>query len=246
MRTGASLVRVVDARAAVPSPGRTRARRSPRRQVDLEHPLPVGRIEFPEREAELARAGPDGEDDVVAPAEPARDLLGRAADRGVVGHVGHQSQRGLRKPGQVEHARIAIDGRDLGRLGRERPRDRRADPRAAPKTTTTLPARPRSTGHASELQRFRNLTVSIPLASPGDESQFLPRQPMQLIRTTLLFFLPIIPKLSGFSSLFLLNERDSDDERCQEFGAAMGRVPDDFDSEGSARHPRVPAGANCP
>jgi hypothetical protein len=53
-------------------------------QVDPEHAIPRRRVDLPEREAELARADPRCEDDVVARA----DGLGRPGDRGVVGDVG--------------------------------------------------------------------------------------------------------------------------------------------------------------
>ncbi len=62
-------------------------------EVDAEHGLPVGRFQVPEREAELARAHAHGEDDVVAAAEVGPHGLGRAANRGVVGDVGHQAER---------------------------------------------------------------------------------------------------------------------------------------------------------
>ena len=62
-------------------------------QVDFQHGLPVGRLELPERKAELARADADGEDDVVALTEAVRDFLGCLANRGVISHVSHQAQR---------------------------------------------------------------------------------------------------------------------------------------------------------
>ena len=40
---------------------------------------------------------------------------------------------------QVEDARVAIDGRDLRTLGRERPRDRRADPPRRPENHDHVP-----------------------------------------------------------------------------------------------------------
>ena len=118
-------------------------------QVDLEHTLPVGRLELPEREAELARAGADGEDDVVAPAEAVRDLLGRAADRGEsVTSATRPMSDHWREQWRRRRSRT-LGSRSTAATWAASAANARAIaapiPRAAPKTTTTLPARPRST-----------------------------------------------------------------------------------------------------
>ena len=102
-------------------------------EVDPEDAVPVARLEVPEREAELARADPRGEDDVIAPAEIAADLLGDAADR----RRSRSRRRRRRKPwparsrrslGDARAVGVAVDDRDVRPLGDERRGDRPADP----------------------------------------------------------------------------------------------------------------------
>ena len=115
-------------------------------QVDLQDGLPVGRLELPERKAKLARSDADGEDDVVTPAESLLDFQGRLAHGRVVGHVGRQGQTtaGARRPG---HGRSG--SRSMAATRAPSATKARAIaapiPRAAPKTTTTFVASPRST-----------------------------------------------------------------------------------------------------
>ena len=102
-------------------------------QVDFQYRLPVGRLELPERKAELARAGADGENDMVALTEALLDFLSRLANRGVLGHVSRKAERPREWADQIMDARIAINGRDMSTLGRKRFRDRRADSPRRPK-----------------------------------------------------------------------------------------------------------------
>ena len=76
---------------------------------------------------------------MIAAAEPGGDLPGRPPDRREVGHVGDQPQAPRREPiGQLQDARIPVDGRDPGRLLRRRPA---RSPRRCPAPPRTPPPR---------------------------------------------------------------------------------------------------------
>ena len=78
--------------------------------VDAQHAVPVGRRQVPEREAELARADADREDNMIDPAKGDGRLGGGPAHRLEIGHVGNEGQGGdpvifLDPPGGGRHFR---------------------------------------------------------------------------------------------------------------------------------------------
>ena len=57
-------------------------------EVHPQHAIPVGRVEVPEREAELPRTDAGREDDVIDAAESRANLIRGVCDRCEFGHVG--------------------------------------------------------------------------------------------------------------------------------------------------------------
>ena len=101
-------------------------------QVHSQHALPVGRLQVPEREAELARADAHGEDDVVQAAEFRQPCGGGLLHLGVSADVrdeaqGRPAELRFGFAGEFLDGAVPIDEDQPGAFAAERQRDRPAD-----------------------------------------------------------------------------------------------------------------------